>query len=121
MIQNFKIKKFSDISNKLQASTKKFIFEHQKAEAEAKHQRNQEETATVYEDFVKSFDDDDRSNNSSNDSLTREANFNEATLTVEDFSKRHFFDTLLDSIERKDRDSSEPDSLDSIPSALSRK
>ncbi|KAL1896491.1 hypothetical protein Sste5346_004525 [Sporothrix stenoceras] len=39
-------------------STKKSIFERQRAEAEAKRQREAAETAAVYEDFVKSFDDD---------------------------------------------------------------
>ncbi|CAD6571886.1 MAG: hypothetical protein ASARMPRED_004899 [Alectoria sarmentosa] len=59
MVQDSKIKEFPDISNKLTAPTKKSIFEKQKAEAEAKRQREQEETAAVYEDFVKSFDDED--------------------------------------------------------------
>ncbi|KAL9638271.1 MAG: hypothetical protein Q9164_001653 [Protoblastenia rupestris] len=59
MAQDSKIKEFPDISNKLIAPTKKSVFERQKAEAEAKRQRDQEETAAVYEDFVKSFDDDD--------------------------------------------------------------
>ena len=59
MAKNSKIKEFPDISNKLTAPTKKSVFEKQKAEAEAKRQREQEETAAVYEDFVKSFDDED--------------------------------------------------------------
>ncbi len=59
MAKDSKIKEFPDISNKLTAPTKKSIFEKQKAEAEAKRQREQEETAAVYEDFVKSFDDED--------------------------------------------------------------
>ncbi|KAL6718979.1 hypothetical protein ACLMJK_003214 [Lecanora helva] len=59
MAQSSKIKEFPDLSNKLTAPTKKSVFERQKAEAEAKRQREQEETAAVYEDFVKSFDDDD--------------------------------------------------------------
>ncbi|KAF6225807.1 hypothetical protein HO133_009809 [Letharia lupina] len=59
MVKDSKIKEFPDISNKLTAPTKKSIFEKQKAEAEAKRQREQEETAAVYEDFVKSFDDED--------------------------------------------------------------
>ena len=57
MAQNSKIKEFPDIGSKLTAPTKKSLFERQKAEAEAKRQREQEETAAVYEDFVKSFDD----------------------------------------------------------------
>ena len=59
MAKDSKIKEFPDISNKLTAPTKKSIFEKQKAEAEAKRQREQEETAAVYEDFVKSFDDEE--------------------------------------------------------------
>ena len=59
MAQNSKIKEFPDIGSKLTAPTKKSVFEKQKAEAEAKRQREQEETAAVYEDFVKSFDDAD--------------------------------------------------------------
>ncbi|MCJ1357152.1 MAG: hypothetical protein MMC33_007148 [Icmadophila ericetorum] len=54
-----KIKEFPDIGNKLTAPTKKSLFERQKAEAEAKRAREQQETAAVYEDFVKSFDDAD--------------------------------------------------------------
>lgn len=61
MAQDSKIKEFPDISNKLTAPTKKSLFERQKAEAEAKRQREQEETAAVYEDFIKSFDDEDNS------------------------------------------------------------
>lgn len=38
--------------------SKKSLFERQKAEAEAKKAREKAETAAVYEDFVKSFDDD---------------------------------------------------------------
>lgn len=59
MAQNSKIREFPDISNKLTAPTKKSLFEKQKAEAEAKRQREQQETAAVYEDFIKSFDDTD--------------------------------------------------------------
>lgn len=54
-----KIPGFPDVSNKLQAPTKKSLFERQKADAEAKRQREAAETAAVYQDFVKSFDDDD--------------------------------------------------------------
>ena len=59
MGQDSKIQEFPDISSKLTAPTKKSVFERQKAEAEAKRQREQEETAAVYEDFVKSFDNED--------------------------------------------------------------
>ena len=60
MTQDSKTKdSFPEISNKLTAPSKKSVFERQKAEAEAKRQREQEETAAVYEDFIKSFDEDD--------------------------------------------------------------
>jgi U2-associated protein SR140 len=58
MPESSKIKEFPDISNKLTAPTKKSLFERQRAEAEAKRQREEAETAAVYEDFVKSFDDE---------------------------------------------------------------
>ena len=54
-----KARHFPDIEDKLQAPTKKSLFERQKAEAEAKRLREEAETKAVYEDFVKSFDDDD--------------------------------------------------------------
>ncbi|KAL2810654.1 hypothetical protein BJX63DRAFT_434041 [Aspergillus granulosus] len=53
-----KSKAFPDLSSKLSAPPKKSLFERQKAEAEAKRARELEETAAVYEDFVKSFEDD---------------------------------------------------------------
>ncbi|KAK2767816.1 hypothetical protein FQN54_003977 [Arachnomyces sp. PD_36] len=53
-----KTREFPAISSKLAAPTKKSLFERQKAEAEAKRIREQAETAAVYEDFVKSFDND---------------------------------------------------------------
>lgn len=53
-----KPKGFPDISAKLSALPKKSLFERQKAETEAKRAREQAETAAVYEDFVKSFEDD---------------------------------------------------------------
>ena len=59
MAQNSKIREFPDIGSKLTAPSKKSLFEKQKAEAEAKRLREQQETAAVYEDFVKSFDDAD--------------------------------------------------------------
>ncbi|KAI5285444.1 hypothetical protein KEM55_000659, partial [Ascosphaera atra] len=46
---------------KVSAPLRKSLFERQKAEAQAKRQREKEETAAVYEDFVKSFEDDGRS------------------------------------------------------------
>lgn len=54
-----KILEFPDVSNKLQAPSKKSLFERQKADAEAKRLREEAETAAVYQDFVKSFDDED--------------------------------------------------------------
>jgi U2-associated protein SR140 len=59
MPESSKIREFPDISNKLTAPAKKSLFERQKAEAEAKRQRDEAETAAVYADFVRSFDDDD--------------------------------------------------------------
>ncbi|PLB52976.1 hypothetical protein P170DRAFT_434701 [Aspergillus steynii IBT 23096] len=53
-----KAKGFPDVSAKLSALPKKSLFERQKAEAEAKRARERAETAAVYEDFVKSFEDD---------------------------------------------------------------
>lgn len=54
-----KIAEFPEVESKLQAPTKKSLFERQKAEAEAKRLREEAETKAVYEDFVKSFDDED--------------------------------------------------------------
>ncbi|KAK2778991.1 hypothetical protein FQN52_002660 [Onygenales sp. PD_12] len=56
MPEDSKIKGFPDLSSKLAAPTKKSLFERQKAEAEAKRAREKAETEAVYEDFVKSFD-----------------------------------------------------------------
>ncbi|RDW86382.1 uncharacterized protein DSM5745_03024 [Aspergillus mulundensis] len=58
MADNFKPKAFPDVPSKLSAPAKKSLFERQKAEAEAKRARERAETAAVYEDFVKSFEDD---------------------------------------------------------------
>lgn len=54
-----KIAEFPDVENKLHAPTKKSLFERQKAEAEAKRQREEAETKAVYDDFLKSFDQED--------------------------------------------------------------
>ncbi|KAI9726170.1 MAG: hypothetical protein M1828_001843 [Chrysothrix sp. TS-e1954] len=51
-------KRFSELPNKLAAPMKKSLFERQKAEAEARRVKEEAETAAVYEDFVKSFDDE---------------------------------------------------------------
>ncbi|KAJ5728345.1 hypothetical protein N7493_004675 [Penicillium malachiteum] len=58
MPDDLKGKAFPDVSAKLSALPKKSLFERQKAEAEAKRAREKAETAAVYEDFVKSFEDD---------------------------------------------------------------
>jgi len=59
MASDKKIAQFPDVQNKLQAPTKKSLFERQKAEAEAKKRREAAETKAAYDDFVKSFDDED--------------------------------------------------------------
>lgn len=48
-----------DIEEKLQAPSKKSLFEKQKADAEAKRLREAEETAAVYQDFLKSFEEEE--------------------------------------------------------------
>lgn len=58
MPDDSKGKAHPDVSAKLSALPKKSLFERQKAEAEAKRAREKAETAAVYEDFVKSFEDD---------------------------------------------------------------
>ena len=52
-------------ANKSGLNSKKSIFDRQKEEAEAKKARDEAETAAVYEDFVKSFDDEGNSATSS--------------------------------------------------------
>ncbi|KAI8681377.1 CID domain-containing protein [Fusarium keratoplasticum] len=53
------LSEFPDLEAKLQKPAKQSAFERQKAEAEAKRQREAAETAAVYDEFVKSFDRDD--------------------------------------------------------------
>ncbi|KAI0601056.1 hypothetical protein F4775DRAFT_589745 [Biscogniauxia sp. FL1348] len=53
-----KLPDFPDVEAKLQKPSKQSAFERQKADAEAKRKREAEETAAVYESFVKSFDHD---------------------------------------------------------------
>jgi U2-associated protein SR140 len=91
MAQNSKIREFPDISTKLTAPTKKSLFERQKAEAEAKRQREQQETAAVYEDFIKSFDDADDNPPSTNFN-TRGGGFGSSSsgAPFAGPSKRHF-------------------------------
>ncbi|KAH7019438.1 hypothetical protein EDB80DRAFT_870086 [Ilyonectria destructans] len=57
---------FPDLEAKLQKPTKQSAFERQKAEAEAKRLREAAETAAVYNEFVKSFDDEDDGYGASN-------------------------------------------------------
>lgn len=64
MPDDSKPKAFPGLSSKLSAPPKRSLFERQKAEAEAKRARERAETAAVYEDFIKSFDDDGDTNNS---------------------------------------------------------
>ncbi|KAL1993655.1 hypothetical protein VTN49DRAFT_2324 [Thermomyces lanuginosus] len=54
----------ADFSSKLGPAPKKSLFERQKAEAAAKRERELAETAAVYEDFVKSFEEDGDSSSS---------------------------------------------------------
>ena len=66
MASNKKIAEFPNVEEKLQKPAKQSAFERQRAEAEAKRKREAVETAAVYEDFVKSFDqgaDDERISN----------------------------------------------------------
>ena len=121
MAQNSKIKEFPDISNKLQAPTKKSVFERQKAEAEAKRQRDQEETAAAYEDFVKSFDDDGSSNEPPSGPTARGGGFGGATPSGGGFSRRHFSGISSGPVGRGGRGGSGPGSLGPLPPSLSRK
>jgi U2-associated protein SR140 len=58
-MDNKKIIEFPDVENKLHVPTKKSVFERQKELEREKRLREEAETAAVYEDFVKSFDDED--------------------------------------------------------------
>ena len=104
-----------DISTKLNAPIKKSLFERQRAEAEAKRQKEQEETAAVYEDFVKSFDNDE------------DAGFGAAEPSAASgggFSKRHFSSAGGPPARGglgRGRGISGPGSLGPSPSAFSRK
>jgi len=123
MAQDSKIKEFPDISNKLTAPTKKSVFERQKAEAEAKRQREQEETAAVYEDFIKSFDDHD-SSAPPRDSSSRGGGLGDQG-GIGGPSKRHYSGPPSGSAGRGGlgggRGNSGPGSLGPPPSSLSRK
>ncbi|KAH8884658.1 hypothetical protein GQ53DRAFT_661349 [Thozetella sp. PMI_491] len=58
MPPNSRFVDFPNVEAKLQQPRGQSAFERQKAEAEAKRKREAAETAAVYEDFVKSFDND---------------------------------------------------------------
>ena len=90
-------KQFPDLNNKLAAPTKKSQFERSKADAEAKRLREAAETAAVYEDFVKSFDDDDAPSKSENE--IRQKGINELDPAGPKLggggpSKRHFVSSV---------------------------
>ncbi len=115
-----KIKEFPDISNKLTAPTKKSLFERQKAEAEAKRQREQEETAAVYEDFIKSFDDEDSGGPPIGGSTRGGGDF-ESRGASGRLSKRHFSGPSAGPAGRGGRGSSGPGSWGPPAPSLSRK
>lgn len=121
MAENSKIQEFPDISNKLQAPTKKSVFERQKAEAEAKRQRDQEETAAAYEDFVKSFDDDATGSEPPGELSAPGEGFRGVTPSAGGFSKRHFSGASSGPVGSRGRGSSGPGSLGPPPPSLSRK
>lgn len=123
MTQNSKIKEFPDIGTKLTAPSKKSLFERQKAEAEAKRLREQQETAAVYEDFVKSFDDADEDLGVDFGNKVKGGSGFSGGLRGP--SKRHFSGTPTGPSGRgglgSGRGSSGPGSLGPPPSTLSRK
>lgn len=126
MSEDSKIKEFPDIGSKLTAPTKKSVFERQKAEAEAKRAREQQETAAVYEDFVKSFDDADDTLPSGNDERGLGSGASGPGGTLGGPSKRHFSGLPTGPSARGGglglgRGGSGPGSLGPPPSALSRK
>ena len=83
-------KDFPEISAKLAAPTKKSVFERQRAEAEAKRIREEAETAAVYEDFVKSFADDDDSRPGASSSLRPQNADSSGPRMASGPPKRHF-------------------------------
>ncbi|KAH8694910.1 hypothetical protein BGW36DRAFT_381690 [Talaromyces proteolyticus] len=108
MPDDSKPKTFPDLSSKLSAPAKKSLFERQKAEAEAKRARERAETAAVYEDFVKSFEDD----GSNVAPQTRPNAFGHSSGPP---AKRHFTSSLNTSR------NSGPGSLGPPPQSLARK
>ena len=117
MAEKHKVKDFPDISNKLAAPNKKSVFERHKAEAEAKRQREEEETAAVYQDFVKSFDDEGAPSPEKNSTGTRGNLGGSSSGVTGGFSKRHFSGPPG----RGGRAKSGPGSLGPPPPTLSRK
>lgn len=117
------IQEFPDISNKLAAPSKKSLFERQKAEAEAKRLREEAETAAVYEDFVKSFDDDGppRSSSSRDRPGGREASAAASRSAIGGPQRRHFAGSTSAAAGRAGGPKSGPGSLGPPPGALSRK
>ena len=92
---------FPDLSSKLGAPAKKSFFERQKAEAEAKRAKAEAETAAVYQDFVKSFDDED-DNDRRDSAPSREHGAGRPSASGTGFAagglgKRHFTSTGLKS------------------------
>ena len=117
MAEDSKIKEFPDIGSKLTVPTKKSLFERQKAEAEAKRQRDQEETAAVYEDFIKSFDDEDDPRASDTSASRGGSGFGGPRGgTLAGQSKRHF-----SGLATRGRGTSGPGSLGPPPPSVSRK
>ncbi|KAI9864349.1 MAG: hypothetical protein M1813_003269 [Trichoglossum hirsutum] len=90
MSDSAKITEFPAIKSKLAAPTKKSIFERQKAEAEAKRRREEAETAAVYEDFVKSFEDDDGGASASHVRNTTGGSGFGASAVIGGAPRRHF-------------------------------
>ena len=119
MAEKPKVREFPDIGNKLTAPSKKTVFERQKAEAEAKRLREEKETAAVYEDFVKSFDNESTPGRDRDSGGARPGGFNDAGVgrTPGGFSKRHFSGALG----RGGKISSGPGSLGPPHPSLARK
>ena len=121
-----KLQDFPDVNTKLAAPTKKSLFERQKAEAEAKRQKEQEETAAVYEDFVKSFDND--ADNDDDDDFTSRLGTAAGGAPGPAFggaaagsAKRHFSGPSARGGLGRGRGLSGPGSLGPPPPSLSRK
>lgn len=118
MTEDKDLKKFPDLSNKLAAPTKKSQFERSKAEAEAKRIREEAETAAAYEEFVKSFDDEEAPQSSEAGARPRGLNGLEAPgpkLGATAPSKRHFVSGI------PKQNNSGPGSLGPSPSILGKR